>query len=316
VWANVNTVRGFNLISIVACLTAVAGAEYTIRNTVASAAWGVDGARTTADSEYGWVDLNRTGFAEMESGEHKAYPDRGYPVVIPARDERPRVVVMGGSSTGGAFQNDDLNEFYPAGMAERWSGEVQVLNQGVGGWTTWHIRKYLAEHIEVLDPDILVVYAGNNDSFSDTGGTLEVLYQRWKQTGLQSQASALLNQSRLYRGLGFVLRAASGSAEGSAVPLEDARENYADIIRRVSERGGVVVLASEGIAPDPAPLFAYKEMMRAHAEASEAVFFVDTASRLHDAQGAPVFLDEVHLTEAGHTVVADALVEVIGPLLE
>ena len=47
-----------------------------------------------------------------------------------------RIVAMGGSSTGGAWQNDKLDQFWPAELERSVGGAVQVVNLGVGGWTT------------------------------------------------------------------------------------------------------------------------------------------------------------------------------------
>ena len=89
-----------------------------------------------------------------------------------------------------------------------------------------------------------------------------------------------------------------------AVPLADAEDNLQAIIALVTGRGGKVLLASEGLSPDPGPLADYNAMMAQTASAHDNVWYVDTAGILYAEQGPSWFLDDCHLTEAGHRLVA------------
>ena len=86
---------------------------------------------------FGWARQTNVDFEVFEAGQHATYPG-GYPVAIP----KPPFTSgrsMGGSTTGGAFQNDNLRDFYPALMRKHLGKDWEVLNR-VGGWTTWHIE--------------------------------------------------------------------------------------------------------------------------------------------------------------------------------
>ncbi|MDP6931765.1 MAG: hypothetical protein QGG40_02570, partial [Myxococcota bacterium] len=108
-WTQVNAsrVRGYNLVSLCLACLLVGMVENTVRFTPAGIAWSGKGARTTADDIYGWVPDVQEDFALLEAGQHTRYPYRGYPVAIESEDDRTRIVVVGGSTTGGAYQNDD-----------------------------------------------------------------------------------------------------------------------------------------------------------------------------------------------------------------
>ncbi|MCP4809040.1 MAG: SGNH/GDSL hydrolase family protein [Proteobacteria bacterium] len=110
----------------------------------------------------GWTRAH-TEFVELiELQEHRDYPTEGFPVRPPPRGLGLRLVAFGGSATGGAFQNDDLSEFWPSRLANSLLG-WEVVNQGVGGWNTLHIRLYAVSQMQALEPDIVVVYVGHND---------------------------------------------------------------------------------------------------------------------------------------------------------
>ena len=310
IWANVNAsrARAFNLTSLALVVGALAATEGSVRYTQAGVAWSATGARTRPDDIYGWVPQATETFALMEAGQHTDYPDKGYPVAISADAGRPRVVAMGGSTTGGAFQNDDLADFYPARMGELLGERVQVLNQGVGGWTTWHIRRYLSDHLDALNPDVLTLYVGHNDLLTPAPVPYAQLYTAWRGPGWGQDVGRVLGQLRLYQALRYGLSALRPPGQRVAVPVADARENLLDIAGMVTERGGRVVLASEGLAPDPGPLAGYNAMMRGLADGLADVSYIDVAGRLHGWEGERVFLDDCHLTETGHRMVADAFV--------
>ncbi len=308
-WANANAprARAYNWTSLAFALCAFAAGEGALRYTVLGRAWSATGSRTRTNDIYGWVPAAEESFFLLEAAEHTDYPDRGFPVRPPPPSGRARVVAFGGSTTGGAFQNDDLREFYPALVEQRLSGGVEVLNQGVGGWTTFHIRRYAADHLAALEPDVVSLYVGHNDLLTPAPAPYETLYAAWQGGGVLRSLSDSLGRFRSYQGLRYLLVALRPGAQRVAVPLDHAHENLKAIITQAESLGAKVVLASEGLAPDPGPLQRYFRMMEALAVASPAVSFVDTASMLHDASEGPLFVDDCHLTRRGHAVVADAL---------
>ena len=318
VWANANPqqARGYNFLSLTAALLVLAAAEGALRYTPVGVAWSGAGSRTRQDDLYGWVDVANEEFQLLEAGEHTQYPDKGFPVAFPTPGGAARIVAMGGSTTGGAYQNDDLSEFYPARLAERLPGRFEVLNQGVGGWTTWHIRQYLGDQLDALRPDVLTLYVGHNDALTRTPLPYKELHAAWKRGSGAGRAGAVLGQLRLYQGLRFFLLSLAGDAQRVAVPLADAEDNLVAIADMVTARGGKVVLASEGLSPDPGPLADYNAMMARLADERASVAYVDTAGALYAQSGQPMFLDDCHLTDAGHRLVAEALHDTLSELID
>lgn len=312
-WANVNAsrLRRFNSVSLTATVLLVLGLEALVRGSAVGAAWSGAGGRTAPDDIFGWVPVAQAEFAALHAAQPSTYPDSGYPIAIAPDDGRPRVVAMGGSTTGGAFQNDDLRQFYPAQLSTLLGEGVAVLNQGVGGWTTWHIRRYLDTRLPELAPDVLILYVGHNDLLTPVPMPYSALFAAWQAPDWRNRAGALLAHSRLYQGLRYAVTAFGDPQTHVAVPLPEAEDNLRQIISAVRAQGGRVLLASEGLAPDPGPLSAYNEMMAKVAREEEGTAFVDTASLLHALDGPPLFLDDCHLTGVGHGRVAVAMAEAL-----
>lgn len=317
-WANANaaTIKGYNWVSLASVVLLAITGEATIRYTPIGVAWSGAGARTDQNDLYGWVDVANEEFALLEEGQHTEYPDKGFPVGFAAPDGRVRVVTMGGSTTGGAYQNDNLDAFYPARLQERLPERFSVINQGVGGWTTWHIRAYLQEQLDALRPDVLTLYVGHNDALTQTPLPYKDLYAAWKNQQQNNPLSVQLGRLRLYQGLRFFLVSLMPTSQRVAVPLNDAEDNLETIIDLVTSTGGQVVLASEGLSPDPGALQEYFAMMQQVADRHDGVWFVDVANQLHAQSGTPMFLDDCHLTPQGHQLVADALRDTLGNIMD
>ena len=311
VWiqANAPRMRAYNLASLAAVCLGLYGLEGAVRGTRAGVQWSAQGARTQADDIYGWVQQATEDFDLMDGAQHRAYPDRGYPTAYAARGDRARLVAMGGSTTGGAFQNDDLSEFYPALLEHRLQGRLEVLNQGVGGWTTFHIRRYLDDHIDALDPDILTLYVGHNDLLTPVPVPLADLYAARAASPRFRAMSERLRSVLLYQGLRYLLTSLRPAGRRVAVPIDDAEQNIRAIVAAMRAREARVVLMSEGLSPDPTPLAAYNAMLAAVAADSDGVSYVDMAGALYAAHGARHFVDDCHLSQPGHRLVAHRLAE-------
>jgi len=315
IWANANTarVRWLNLASLLFVTLGLGGVELVLRNTPMGQAWSGGGSRVQPDDIYGWVSTANAGFEAIEDGTPSSYPSSGNPVAVAAEDGRPRLVAMGGSTTGGAFQNDDLSQFYPARLDELLGGRVQVLNQGVGGWTTWHIRRYLERNLAALHPDVLTLYVGHNDVLTPVPAPYSRLYAAWSQPSRLRGVIGALERLRLFQGFRYLVVSFRPPGDRVAVPLEEARENLASIVKMATDAGAGVILASEGLAPDPGPLLPYDQMMRELAADHAGVVYVDAAEALHAADDGTLFLDDCHLSDRGHRLVAgllrDALLE-------
>ncbi len=103
------------------------------------------------------------------SSRHNSLGLRGPEVPAEKPEGAYRIVCLGGSTTYcTAVERDELA--YPAQL-ERILREVhgdtrvEVLNAGVGGWSSWECLIDLELRILDLDPDLLVVYHGINDVY-------------------------------------------------------------------------------------------------------------------------------------------------------
>lgn len=321
VWANVRHVRGFNLVSLagvalVASLlnTALLWTDYGGRVLGRSAR-----AETQTPDAHG-QDVDREGrtgawesFSQLEiTQNHPEYPAFGYPVVpAPRRPGAVRVVAMGGSSTGGAWQNDDLDEFWPAELERQLGDRVQVVNQGVGGWTSFHARRYLQTRWDDVDPDIVVMYVGHNDLNTRTPVTYARLFAAWqRRDDWRTRASARLGDVALYQAVRFGLLAVLRPPNTRAVIPSEFDENISIIESLLRPRGGRLVLALEGISPLPDGLQAWADVMKTHAKADD-VAFVDTAAALDEPGMEQAFLDSCHLSPLGHRTVAEKVGETL-----
>ena len=265
-------------------------AEFGIRTSSVNATW----QRTE-----GW-DRATMEFRELlELKHHRTYPRDGFPVRPPPPTTTPRIVALGGSSTGGAFQMDDLDLFWPARLQEILSG-WEVVNQGVGGWNTLHIRLYVEGQWERLDPDILLLYIGHNDIMTTAPVPYSSLYAHYTP-GSEPSRQNPLEKSRLYFGLRFAVLALRDSKPGRAVPLSDAEDNLRAILELAGEIP--VVLMTEGVNPDPFPMRPYAALQERLA-AEYGQHHLDTATALDDLQSTELFIDDCHLTERGHRVLA------------
>ena len=143
----------------------------------------------------------------FEEGQHTQYPDKGFPIAISASNHKKRIIAFGGSTTGGAFQNDNLDEFYPAFIEvglRKSTTPFEVLNQGVGGWTTWHIEQYIEQKNSLLKPDVITLYVGHNDILTSVPMPYKELYPLWQRQSSSTFAKQL-SSLRLYQAFKYIL---------------------------------------------------------------------------------------------------------------
>lgn len=242
-----------------------------------------------------------TEFQELlELQEYREYPSEGFPVRPPPPTNDFRIVALGGSSTGGAFQMDDLALFWPAQLSRELGTEV--VNQGVGGWNTLHIRLYLESQLERLDADLFVLYVGHNDILSTSPVPYATLLEQYRTP--QPTPVAWLERSRLFFGFRFAVLALRDRTPTIAVPVSDAEDNLRAIIELASPTP--VVLVTEGLNPDPRPMQRYAAMQSALA-AELGQHHIQAADALYAERSPDLFIDDCHLTEQGHTALARLL---------
>jgi lysophospholipase L1-like esterase len=313
VWLNACRPRGFNLLSLALMVLMVFMADQGLR-------WTETGARLTGRSsrsrDSGGTDSTTQvsgTFSSFEALEHtqawSAYPLQDYPVEpAPRRSGATRLVAFGGSSTGGAWQNDNLDQFWPAELERQRGTSVQAINQGVGGWTTLHIRRFVETRLEDVDPDVVVLYIGHNDLMTESIRPYGELYAAWQRgTDVSITVSGALSNVPLYQLMRFGLQSALGGRIAEAVPIDDAQANLTQIAALLAARDVPVMVVREGVVPDPSVLDGYGDMLASWAAEMDNATFVDAAATLTGPGAGDVFLDDCHLTERGHARVAGAV---------
>ena len=301
VWVNVHAIkiRRYNLIALALAGSLLGSMEVMARFSHVGSLW------SAGDTHHGPGSMSTlmAQFEGLKSAAHTLYPGKGFPIQVPPKQGSTRIVCLGASSTGGAFQNDSLDDFYPAHLAAMAPPGVEVVNQGVGGWTSFHIRKFLDGHADSLNAEVWTLFLGVNEKMPSPMSFAD-LYEVWLSGGL-GQQFAVLDNIRLFQGLRLLVRGIQPGA-GAGVPPEDFQENLEHIITLAQQRGAKVLLMSEGIRPDHQILWRYAEVMDQVAQGKQNVHYLDTALVL-DEVGDRAFIDSNHLNETGHRTMAMAL---------
>jgi len=312
IWANRNAqqMSWYNLTCLGASLIMIFAFEGMLRGSKAGVQWSNQGSKTEVNDIFGWISTANEDFALLEKGTHTTYPSRGYPVSFTTTQSKNRIVSFGGSTTGGAFQNDDIKQFYPAKLEKKLPSNWEVINQGVGGWTSWHIHEYIQRKHAQLKPNIVTLYIGHNDLLTFTPIPYAELYKRWRSNPNAKSLSTTLGQFRLYHALRHFLVSLRPGSQKAAVPIEDAQKNIESMIQIFGTETPIILL-SEGLAPDPSPLEEYNAMMNSIAQQYDNVYYTDVAQLLHTYPSTDVYLDDCHLTATGHSLVADFIYDVM-----
>jgi|GEM_PF-1738530 len=294
--------RGVNLFSLAFIIGGFFSLEWGVRFTETGVTWSPTG-RMQFDEQLGWTSSTISDFEALEKGQHKTYPDSGYPIAIPTQKSAQRLICLGSSATGGAFQNDNLSEFYPARLQELLGSSMQVINQGVGGWTSFHMARYAQQKADELNPDIITLYIGHNDVLTKSKKPYKALFGDWKSG---KNLTTPLPSVRLFQGLRFAINAFRAPSGNIAVPVDHAEENVRMVHEIAKAHNAKLLVIPEAITPDSAALFEYDAMLQALAKTNNDIAYLDAPSLLLDATG-DFFLDDVHLTDQGHRRLAQAI---------
>lgn len=296
----------------------------------AGASWSVPG-----DAKSGDILLNGNPWLlwELRVGDRV---EQGVPLSVNAlglRDRergpkaRPRAAALGDSSVYGFGVRDE--EVFTAVLEARL--DADFVNAAVPGYSTFQSLNLLDTRVMGLDPDLLLVanlWSDNNfDSFVDR--ELLASYAGWEASPLH-RARLALEASALFRWLDWSLRVAPQAERARKVgwqlgdqdprigrrrvAIDDYAANLEAMVERMRARGGGVVFVMlanrEDLRQRPGtPAWEpYRQVMRDTAWRYGAplvslpeVFVASGRSR--DA----LFLDQMHPTALGHTLMADAV---------
>lgn len=275
------------------------GAEAWVRSTYLERAW--SGLRLSQEiaSEEGWRTV-------APSWRGRCAPDAA---------PTARVVFLGGSSTGGAYQfGDEADAFFAAHALRalcREGVQAEVFNYGTGDGNTFTISRTLDDVLRQTQADVLLLYVGVND----------ILTRHHAQTRAQREASlaaqqrpvrgmaALGRQIRLITGLSLLFKPLPDHAHNvSAVPLSDAEENHHLIARTAHAAGARVLWMTEMISASlAAELTGYDTMQRRVAAEHPHVSWLDVHQLLGISQADTLLVDRNHLSREGNQRLGEAL---------
>ncbi len=247
-------------------------------------------------------------------------------LAMPKPEGLIRILSLGESSTWGhgveasSTYSEQLQELL---NADGGPPRYEVVNAGVGAWTTWQSSVFLEELGGQLEPDWVLIYHERNDSLpqgvrDENNFLVQVRHTDRQLYLLRRPFRGLLGlayRSQLYLGLRQLLRRlpsdlpeASARPDlqriGQRVPLQDRRlalERIHDTCQEHGIRLVVIQPVYHGRA-EPSPL------LRSFAQ-RHALTYVDLptlrwVSGLDDEQ---LFQDPVHPTVQGHRFIAEAI---------
>ncbi len=260
------------------------------------------------------VHVNRDGLRGPELG-----PKRG-----------PRLLSVGDSSVYGFGVEDGAVWSDVAGRALG----VEVLNGAVPGYSSYQAINLLTMRGLATDPDVLVIgtlWSDNNfDSFSDA--TLLAAHAGWSARVWHWQR--LLRESALFRRLDWVIRVRPAGERARKVgwtvggddartgarrvPIEEYARNLDTLARLMADRGKGVVFLLLANRDDvdlrpPEPAWApYRAVMRdAAARFGAPLVDVPAAFQASGRSADALFLDKMHPSELGHSLVGAAVADAL-----
>jgi len=258
---------------------------------------------------------------------------RGYEVDRTKPDGVRRVAVVGDSCTFGF--GVELARTWPFELERRLrasGSQVEVVNGGVPGYSTYQCRERLRRDLLPLEPDVVVLYAGQwNDFVPAVGAPDHEKAAAAESSALPADLTNDFGGLRLFQAVAWAsvevrdeIRKGRSAlitsdfqggqpADNPRVPVDRFVENLEAVARMARERGipvffvpGPVPRSTEERFPD---VNRYREVLRETARRlGVRVVPVDAALRAHD-EG--VFRDWVHPSPLGHRVIAERLFETL-----
>ena len=155
-----------------------------------------------------------TYIANPEHPEHNKLGYRGADIDLPKPDGVFRIVALGGSTTYSTGTSPE--ESYPAFLQQILREDygytqVEVINGGMSGYSSWENLANFAFRVLELDPDMIIVYAAVNDVVARESGSPDcyrgdnALLGLNVGRGLWIEQNQALSPSALYRFIGIRL---------------------------------------------------------------------------------------------------------------
>ena len=249
----------------------------------------------------------------------RAQQFRDLPYTVAKPPGLRRLVALGSSSTYGyGVEGADAWAARLEALLSAGGARVEVINAGVPGGTAERLRYFLAGVLLPLHPDVVIVSLSFNDR-SIGGVTDERAHFRAMTTVGIGPLERLLARWSAARNEAAYGAYSQALARGEAVPEADRERftlaparRFQDALRDMAEAcraaGAAIVFVAEPQRPgNPgASLDEYHEAIAALGRELGAPVVAPQAAL--DAETAPMFLDAVHPTAAGHLIIARAIV--------
>jgi len=136
-------------------------------------------------------------YTSKSGNKHNSLGYRGDEIVIPKPEGEYRIVCIGGSTTY-TSNVGDYKESYPYLLEKKlkeMGHNVTVVNAGVNNASTWYSLINLEFRILNLDPDMVIVYHGDNDAESRL--VFPVEFYRGDNTGVVAPITDLMKRLNL-----------------------------------------------------------------------------------------------------------------------
>jgi len=234
-----------------------------------------------------------------------------------------RIVCLGGSSTWG-WPLEYTTKIYPAvleGLLNAHFGNMkfEIINAGVGGYSSFQDLMYLKNTLLEYNPDIITLCIGANDS-NDNTDILVAMTDReyWEHLKTKNskhvepaeiilrKAKSYLINSRVYNALDSIIFRIKNKPK-RRVPIGDFEDNLNEILKLAKAHSFKVFLITEAHRSSDA-ILEYIDVLKKISNDNDNVFFVDTRPFLEDDS---YFLDEMHPTYEGHEIIAKVIFDTI-----
>lgn len=238
-----------------------------------------------------------------------------------------RVICLGGSSTWG-WPLKKTEQIYPAVLETLLNVQYkdqtfEVINAGVGGYSSFQSLMYLKYTLLEYEPDIITLCAGVNDNNNNAEIGISLTDKEyWERLQKKAQqpptiVDRILNTTRNYcmklRIYNVLDRGISHVTYGppkQRVPIEDFEDNICALLALAEEYHCTVLLITE-VRQSLQPNYDYCNILQKVSEKYDNAFFIDTRPFLTEKN---CFVDDVHPTYKGHRIIAEVLCDAISRL--
>jgi lysophospholipase L1-like esterase len=270
---------------------------------------------------------------------HTCFPDQDI-IKVNKLGGVKRIIFLGGSAAEGCGvkKRDTFTSLLQVKLDSFFkSRKYEVVNAAVGGYTSYQLLVYFEEAILKLAPDMVILYAGYNDSgYPGTMSDAEYL-RRIKKLALKIKDNddkrkrlfkygllsanpvlCLLAESRLF---GYLYLHTFDPVTGGnkifpfthRVPQADQEyvlKRFIDLSKKYNFRLILIPEAMNWNMSGRVSLNFYFESTKRIAEENNTIL-INILDLINKYPAREIFIDDVHLTDFGHSLIAERLFELL-----